>query len=78
MQTPITQNAEMAANELVSFRTDPGSAERATRLAGHFENLPGMQVIGITKSRVLSMALQRGLELLEQEQGITKKKGRKR
>jgi hypothetical protein len=68
----------MAPSELVSFRTKPGTTERAERIAEFLEEQTALQGLGISRSRVLSMALLRGLDLLEEEHGLAKKKRGKR
>ena len=68
-----------AMSELVSFRAEDRSSERAERLAKELVKQPSYAGIGFTKSRVYSMALARGMAELEKELGIgaPKKRGKK-
>ena len=54
-------------SELVSFRAEDGSSQRAERLAKELAKQPAYAGIGFTRSRVYSMALARGIAELEQE-----------
>jgi hypothetical protein len=71
-----TQTAVVAESQTVSFRVEPETAERAEKLAEHMAELPAYAGIPLSKSRVYAMALLRGLDLLEQEHDLAKKKRR--
>jgi hypothetical protein len=65
--------------EHLSIRLPDGTTERGERLAEHMADLPEYQGFPVSRSRVLTQALLRGLDLLEEEHGLTKpKKGRKK
>jgi hypothetical protein len=68
-----------AMSELVSFRAEDGSSERAERLAKELAKQPAYAGIGFTRSRVYSMALARGMAEIEKELGVsaTKRRGNK-
>lgn len=73
MEQPIVKTSGMPS-ELISFRTTkPGTLERADRLATHFEGRSDLQGLSVNRSRVLEMALLRGLDALEEQESITDK-----
>jgi hypothetical protein len=74
-----TQQAQLMPEHL-SIRLPDGTTERGERLAALMAELPEYQGFPVSRSRVLTQALLRGLDLLEQEHGVSqqpKGKGRK-
>lgn len=74
MQTSNVQASAMS--ELLSFRAEDGSSKRAEALAKELAGEPIFAGLNLTRSRILSMALARGLTELERE--FQSKKGRKK
>ena len=65
-------------SELVSFRAEDGSTERAEALAKKLSDQPTFAGLSFTRSRIFSMALARGLQELEREYGApAKTRGKK-
>ena len=76
----ISVHSLPVAKELISFRGSPGTLDRAERLAEHIESQTGLEGLGISRGKILAMALERGLAQLEEEHGVSaskKKRGRK-
>lgn len=77
MNPSDTQDALMSTKQ-TSLRLPTDAWERAECVAEHMADKPEFEGLSISPSRVLIQAALRGLTLLEEEHGVTKKKGRKR
>ena len=76
MPSALADNAAMA--EHISLRVPDGVTERGQRVADRLAELPEYQAMTVTRSRALTLAMLRGLALMEEELGVTPPKRRKR
>ena len=72
MQHRIEEAPRMA--EHISLRVPDGIMERGEKLAEALSSAPAYQGIGISRSRALTLALVRGLEELEKEHAVAKRR----
>jgi hypothetical protein len=61
----------------VSLRLPDGIWERAERVAEYVATLPDFEGYPVSTSRTLINAISRGLDVLEEQHGLAKKKSKK-